>query len=57
MCQVHLSYNGARQTREKSVCLKVCVFLKDIGATVLTGRLFELDVLTPRLLNGFLKWL
>lgn len=41
MCQVHFSYNGAERTQEKKcVPEKVCLFLKDIGATVLTGQLF-----------------
>lgn len=41
----------------ESVCVFVCVFKRHWCNRFNRATLFELDVLTPRLLNGFLKWL
>lgn len=49
--------NAGKKCVPESVCVCVCVFKRHWCNRFNRATLFELDVLTPRLLNGFLKWL
>lgn len=49
--------NTGEKCAPESVCVFVCVFKRHWCNRFNRATLFELDVLTPRLLNGFLKWL
>ena len=49
--------NTGEKCVPESVCVCVCVFKRHWCNRFNRATLFELDVLTPRLLNGFLKWL
>lgn len=49
--------NTGEKCVPESVCVCVRVFKRHWCNRFNRATLFELDVLTPRLLNGFLKWL
>lgn len=46
-----------KKSVSECVCVYVCVFKRHWCNRFNRATLFELDVLTPRFLNGFLKWL